>query len=227
MLSLKRRLSKSTPLSNYTKGYVVKGGGKMGLNRGYKYTLECEPGKDFDPRFVPVFTPQEMLTMGVFEGKYLNDCTDEFPQEWYRSAFEAGTLSPEHPDVSCNYFGVPSRQPLGVWIANGWAPARAPVRAPVRAPARAPSLGKRASKGRSRDILADPDLNPDERGWFQWYCRYWLGRRIPALDDVQIGRWRSFARHAGAVKKGCTKGDLDCRVKERQALLQWSYNPFL
>lgn len=211
MLSLQRRLTKSKPLSTYTKGYVVKGGGKMGLQRGYKYTLECEPGKDFDPRFAPVFTPQEMLTMGVFEGKYLNDCTDEFPQEWFRSAVEAGTLSPEQADISCNYFGVPSRQPLSVWVANGWAP----------------SLGKHASKGRSRDILADAEQNPDERGWFQWYCRYWLGRRIPALDKVQIGRWRSFARHAGAVKKGCTKGDLECRVKERQALLQWSYNPFL
>jgi hypothetical protein len=206
-----KRIDSALPFREFKQGKVVKGGGKMGLIRGYKYVLEKEPGKDFDPRFKPVYTPQEMLTMGVFEGKYLNDCTDEFPQEWFMWANALGKLSPKKPDISCNYFGVGSRQPLSVWIENGWAP----------------SKGLHKKKTGSRAILADPVLNPDERGWFQWYCRYWLGRRIPDLDNVQIGRWRSFARHAGAVKKGCVNGDLDCRRRERQALLQWSYDPFV
>lgn len=183
----------------------------MGLIRDYTYRLEANPGQDMDPRFRPAFTPGEMLTMGVFEGKYLNDCTDEFPQEWFRMAFAMEKLSPETPDVSCNYFQVQSRQPLRVWRENGWAPSR--------------SRTRRATGVRS--ILADPKRNPDERGWFQWYCRYWLGRRIPELDSVQIGRWRSFARHVGAIRKGCTKGDLECRRRERQALLQWAYDPFV
>jgi hypothetical protein len=199
------------PLAEYKKGVSVRGGGRMGLIRGYKYTLEANPGEDFDPRFKPALSPAEILFMGAFEGKYLNDCTDEFPQEWFLMAAAAGRLSPDKRDVSVNYFGVDSRQPLSAWRENGWVP-------------KARGAGK-DSKG--RDILADRVRNPDERGWFQWYCRYWLGRRIPELDSVQIGRWRSFTRHVGAIKHGCNPRVLSCRPRERQALLQWAYNPFI
>jgi hypothetical protein len=209
--TLMTKASHGRPLSEFKKGDVVKGNKGMSLQKGYSYTLEANPGEDFNPIFKPVFTPAEILFMGAFEGKYLNDCTDEFPAEWFLFAGAAGKLSPEKANVGCNYFGVPSRQPLSVWKENGWAPSR----------------GKHVKETKGRAILADVDQNPDERGWFQWYCRYWLGRRMPELDAVQIGRWRSFARHAGAVKKGCTAKDLSCRRKERQALLQWAYDPFL
>jgi len=206
------------PLATFHKGSIVRGGGGMGLKAGYSYTLEEEPGTGFDERFRPVLTPGEILFMGAFEGKYLNDCFDEFPSEWYMMALGAGKLSPQGRDVTVNYFGVDSRQPLSVWKENGWAPSRG-----------GKSKGKGAANtaGAKRDILADATLNPDERGWFQWYCRYWMGRRMRELDAVQIGRWRSFARHAGAVKKGCKAGDLSCRARERQALLQWAYDPFI
>ncbi len=63
----------------------------------------------------------------------------------------------------------------------------------------------------------------DPRGWFQWYCRYYYGRRGPD-DSRQIGRWRSFKRHWSAVLKNCRKKDYACRPKQRQALLHWAYD---
>jgi hypothetical protein len=64
----------------------------------------------------------------------------------------------------------------------------------------------------------------DPRGWFQWYCRYYMGRRLPEEDQRQIRRWRQIQRHVAQLRRNCEKGDLDCRRRQRQALLHWAYD---
>ena len=153
------------------------------FQQGYVYQLTEPAGKNFDSEFKPELTPKEMLSLGVFGGKYLNDCRDEFPADWYTGA----SLSPKGKDISLNYFSVDASQPLSVWQQKGW-------------------------------------IHPqDPRGWFQWYCRYYMGRRTE--DDArQIKRWKAFRRHLSAVKKNCEPYDFSCRRKQRQALLHWAYD---
>jgi hypothetical protein len=200
------------PLAAFQKGDRIRGSTGMSLRSGYTYVLDAEPGS-LPVDFRPELTPGEMLMLGVFEGRYLNDCIAEFPAEWFVGALHYGRLAPEGADAErCNLFKIKSRQPLPVWGQNGWAPTL-------------------AGRGRTTDhyhgLLGDPNRNPDERGWFQWYCRFWMGRRIPDLDTVQINRWRAFRRHAGAIRANCKPHDLSCRPRERQALLQWAYDPFI
>ncbi len=156
------------------------------FQRNYCYNIAAAPGSGIDEGFKPRFTPAEMLKMGVFEGKYCNDCREEFPADW----FVCARIS-ERADPKLNYFGVKSRQPLSVWRDKGWV------------------------------------VGNDPRGWFQWYCRYWLGRRVAEIDAFQIKRWRAFRRHAGQVRANCEPRNLACRPRQRQALLQWAHDPFI
>ncbi|MBQ9035473.1 MAG: hypothetical protein IJ099_05905 [Alphaproteobacteria bacterium] len=94
-----------------------------------------------------------------------------------------------------------------------------------------PDIGLNYFKVKSRMTLPQWQkrgwiIEPDPRGWFQWYCRYYMGRRLDIVDNIQIKRWRAFKRHLAQVKHNCFAYDLDCRIKQRQALLQWAYNPF-
>jgi hypothetical protein len=64
----------------------------------------------------------------------------------------------------------------------------------------------------------------DPRGWFQWYCRYYLGRRLAGEDERQISRWKAIRRHIAQIRKNCERGDMWCRPRQRQALLHWAYD---
>jgi len=153
------------------------------MQTGYVYHLTEPEGGHFDPEFRPQLTPAEMLRMGIFGGKYMTDCRDEFPKVWFAHA----RLCHERHDPDLNFFGVNASQPLSFWIAKGWI------------------------------------YDEDPRGWFQWYCRYFFGRRCPD-DERQIKRWKAMQRHIAQVRKNCRPGDLDCRRKQRQALLHWAYD---
>ena len=68
-------------------------------------------------------------------------------------------------------------------------------------------------------------LHPDDpRGWFQWYCRYFMGRRLPGEDQRQVKRWKAMRRHVRQIERNCEPGDLFCRRRQRQALLHWAYD---
>jgi len=86
------------------------------MQRGYRYVLSEPVGRNYHPGFEPQLTPREMLRLGVFGGKYLTDCRNEFPSTWFAEA----KLSPNFYDESLNYFGVKASQPLSVWRAKGW-----------------------------------------------------------------------------------------------------------
>ncbi|HMU34838.1 MAG: hypothetical protein JSS77_05005 [Acidobacteria bacterium] len=153
------------------------------MQTGYTYLLSEPVGRNFHPDFTPELTPKQMLELGVFGGKYLTDCRDEFPADWFISA----KLSPGKHDPKLNFFKVKASQPLSVWRRKGWI------------------------------------HDEDPRGWFQWYCRYYFGRRS-VDDERQIKRWRAMRRHIAQIKTNCPPRTLDCRPRQRQALLHWAYD---
>ena len=87
----------------------------------------------------------------------------------------------------------------------------------------------KVKSGLSRDHSIEKGwiFKEDPLGWFQWYCRFYNGRRIAHIDEIQIKRWKNFRRHVLAIEKNCEKNDLSCRRRQRQAILQWAYNPFI
>lgn len=154
------------------------------MQKGYKYELTEPIGKNFHKDFRPDLTPKQMLSMGVFGGKYMTDCQKEFPKDWFVKA----KLSSEFHDPKINYFEVNASQPLSIWRSKIW-------------------------------------INKDDpRGWFQWYCRYYMGRRIEKEDERQIKRWRAITRHIAQITKNCRPNDLLCRRVQRQAVLHWAYD---
>lgn len=118
-------------------------------------------------------------------------------KEFPVSWFTKAKLCSDGPDPKLNFFGVKASQPLSVWKKKGWI-----------------------------------NEEHDPHGWFQWYCRYYLGRRLPEEDARQIKRWRAISRHLAQIRKNCPStslgtgrgGDLNCRRRQRQAVLHWAYD---
>tara|TARA_B100000214_G_scaffold347941_1_gene299634 strand:- start:111 stop:620 length:510 start_codon:yes stop_codon:yes gene_type:complete len=72
----------------------------------------------------------------------------------------------------------------------------------------------------------------DPRGWFEWYCKYFLGRRHED-DERQIKRWAAFCGPKGRWRNiiyakihasGCgIENSQDVSRRIQQSLLHWSY----
>jgi hypothetical protein len=86
------------------------------MQQGYIYDRIHPPGRNFAPEFRPELSPAQMLTLGVFGGKYMTDCRKEFPASWFRRA----KLSPSHRDRRLNFFKVNASLPLEAWRQKGW-----------------------------------------------------------------------------------------------------------
>ena len=171
-------------VAGYKRLFEYQPGILISSRSGGDYHLSVKAGATEDTQFQPSLTPDQILRLGAFGGKYLNALHREVPVEWSLLALAEDKIRPYStvPDASVNYYGVLSGQSLAEWRAQGWV--------------------------RDQDPL----------GWFQWYLRYYLGRRSP--DDLrQIGRWRSFRRHYGQVIAHPDQP----RLVQKQALLQWAY----
>ena len=153
------------------------------MQTNYNYVRSEPMGRHFHADVQPELTPKEMLELGVFGGKYMTDCTAEFPADWFANA----RLCHDRHNPDLNFFGVNASQPLPYWRERGWI------------------------------------HQNDPRGWFQWYCRYYMGRRSED-DERQIKRWKAIARHVAQLKRNCEKGNWNCRPRQRQALLHWAYD---
>ena len=153
------------------------------MQQGYDYLLTEPEGETSIPEFWPELTPAEMLQLGVFGGKYMTDCRDEFPAD----LVPRRQARPRRARPKAELFGVGASQPLAEWRRKGW-------------------------------IHDD-----DPRGWFQWYCRYYLGRRIAGRDERQIKRWRAIRATSPRSRPSAARR-LCCHRRQRQALLHWAYD---
>ncbi|MGL5744299.1 MAG: hypothetical protein ACRCXX_04030 [Cetobacterium sp.] len=142
---------------------------------------------EWDDDFFPYYTPKEMLEMGIFGGKYMNDIKDQFPVFWF---FKAKMVKRGQPkDINLNYFRADASLPLKDWQDKGWI------------------------------------LEHDDHGWFQWYCNYFIGRRIPNEDRIQIERWRNTVRRHSAMLINRRRETGLSYPSHSQAILHWAWNP--
>lgn len=152
--------------------------------------------------FGPSFTPEQMLSMGVFEGRYIGAISGEpsIPKSYfnYPNVLSGKDKKQFPPNDKLNYYAIKSRQPLSVWADNGW-------------------LTKHSPNGWFE--------------WYIKFClgrrlgEVTIHSKSVNEDRWQINRWRSFvARHMGQIHAHCTLTDKSCHTKQRQGLLQWGWD---
>lgn len=163
------------------------------VNNKMQKGYEYELVEPVGENFASDFKPRYTPLQMLREGVFGGKYCNDTILEYPKSWFVDGRFSPEGNNTNLNRFKNDSRTAIWTWEKEGW-------------------------------------LNKiDPRGWFEWYMRYFLGRRVEdefqgqPYDRYQINRWKSFARHYGQLKANCDANDMECRARQRQALLQWSW----
>lgn len=148
---------------------------------------------DSDPDFEPILSPMRMLNMGIFGNAYFGSLTNTTNYPLGKQRWE---LLPSH-DLIDDYVGTDKPK----WDTS--------------------YFQKKASSTREWWLERNLISEVDPLGQFEWYCWYWLGRRIPTEDAHQIKRWLNFRTRQTAMLES------NRAVGLQQALLHWSINPWV
>lgn len=162
--------------------------------------------KDY-PEFQPNLTPKQVFKLGAFGGTYFRPIKSGITKKSYASA---------HKEFPKSWFS-------GLDVDEEVMSERCDKSINAYGVTSGTSLKYWESKGWIK--------SQDPYGWFQWYCRFYQGRRTND-DERQIDRWLGIAGSNGRFRKRlineCKKkkkkyNDYDVSPVIRQLLLQWGY----
>jgi hypothetical protein len=174
-----------------------------------KRTRRNQINEDIHTQFKPNKTPQQVFKMGAFGGTY------------FRPIHSSITGKDYTPSEAMK--GLPKPWFEGIDIKNK-----------ITSDTYDKKINKyKVKSGSSLEAWETSGWidKQDPYGWFQWYCRYFNGRRT-ADDERQISRWLKLAGPNGRfrrtlmnkiIKKQTTYNDISVSPVIRQVLLEWGY----
>ena len=149
------------------------------------------------PEFKPNLTPKEVLNLGSFGGTYFRPIKSsvtklkydkmwkELPQDWLKTKKKVVKKDKKKNIIIELYSDVDDKVEL----------------------VKSSKYNKSANYyyvkcGSTLEQWEDKGwiVEQDPYGWFQWYCRFYLGRRSED-DERQIKRWRNFTGDKGRFKR--------------------------
>jgi len=161
------------------------------------------------PDFRPNLSPQQVLQMGSFGGTYFRPIYSGVTKKSYTAA----EVTKEYPKEWFKGLNM-KKQVTSSNYQNSVNQYNAKCGG---------SLEMWESKGWMANI--------DPYGWFQWYCRFYQGRRSTD-DDRQIGRWKKCTSPKGRWRNNLIGkifrssgkiNDLNVSPVIRQVLQHWGY----
>jgi len=165
--------------------------------------------KDNENKFAPNLTPKQVFKAGAFGGTYFRPIHSSVTGKKYT----ANQVTKEYPKSWFKNLDKEKMITSGVYDKK---------------------INKYGVKcGSSLEAWEKSDwiVKQDPYGWFQWYCRYYIGRR-GADDERQIKRWLSITGPNGRfrrrlmneiIKKKTRYNDYSVSPVIRQVLLHWGY----